>query len=164
MRVSIRKNTGCLVQLAQEIQACNACNLRSPDLLPLAGVGPSYADIMLIGEAPTTEAAKRGEPFLDITVSGENLNIFLSFVGLKRDDVYITNVCKCPKRVEYANFWTCRMWLDKEIKIIQPKMIITLGGPAIEAIGGVSISGFRKKWGFSGQVKDRLIFHLNLLF
>jgi len=96
---------------------------------PVIGEGSHFADIMFIGEAPGANEAKQGRPF--VGASGKFLNELLESVGIKREDVYITNIVKdrpqdnrdpTPSEIElYAPF------LDRQIDIIQPKVIATLG-------------------------------------
>ncbi len=96
---------------------------------PVIGEGSHYAEIMLIGEAPGRNEAKTGRPFCG--AAGKILDELLESAGIKREDVYITNIVKdrpsfnrdpLPVEIEaYAPF------LEKQIKIIQPKIIATLG-------------------------------------
>jgi uracil-DNA glycosylase family 4 len=97
--------------------------------LPVIGEGSHFADIMFIGEAPGANEAKQGRPF--VGASGKFLNELLESVGIKREDVYITNIVKDrppenrdPTSAEiemYAPF------LNRQIDIIQPKVLATLG-------------------------------------
>jgi uracil-DNA glycosylase family 4 len=96
---------------------------------PVIGEGSHFAEIMFIGEAPGANEAKQGRPF--VGASGKFLNELLGSVGIKREDVYITNIVKdrppenrdpAPSEIElYAPF------LDRQIDIIQPKVLATLG-------------------------------------
>jgi uracil-DNA glycosylase len=97
--------------------------------LPVIGEGSHSADIVFIGEAPGENEANQGRPF--VGRSGKFLNELLESVGIKREDVYITNIVKdrpqknrdpLPEEIDlYAQF------LDRQIEIIQPKVIATLG-------------------------------------
>lgn len=99
------------------------------NFLPVIGEGSHFAEIMFIGEAPGANEAKQGRPF--VGASGKFLNELLESVGIKREDVYITNIVKdrppenrdpTPSEIElYAPF------MDRQIDIIQPKVIATLG-------------------------------------
>jgi uracil-DNA glycosylase family 4 len=96
---------------------------------PVIGEGSHFAKIMFIGEAPGANEAKTGRPF--VGSAGKFLNEMLEGVGIKREDVYITNIVKdrppqnrdpLPDEIEaYGPF------LDKQIDIIQPEVIVTLG-------------------------------------
>ena len=88
-----------------------------------------HADIMFIGEAPGWHEDQQGLPF--VGPAGLFLNELIASIGLHRDQVYITNVVKCrppenrdPLPVEIQ---TCRNWLDRQIELIRPRMIVTLG-------------------------------------
>lgn len=104
--------------------------------LPVMGEGDLYAKIMFIGEAPGEREAKTGRPF--VGASGRLLSEFLQSIGLKREDVYITNVVKDrppknrdpkPDEIElYTPF------LIRQIEIIQPKVIATLGRFAMDFV------------------------------
>jgi uracil-DNA glycosylase family 4 len=116
--------------LAQEIMDSNIC----PELAAQAsqlvlGSGDPNADILFIGEAPGKKEDSTGEPF--VGASGKFLDEMLSSVGIKRKDVYITNIVKYrppnnrdPSSQEKKEFWP---YLLKQIAIIRPKLIATLG-------------------------------------
>ncbi len=105
-------------------------------MFPVVGAGSHDAQIMFIGEAPGKNEAKTGRPFCG--ASGRVLDELLAHVGMKRDDVYITNIVKDrptnnrdpkPEEIElYAPF------LDRQIDIIQPKVIATLGRFSMEYV------------------------------
>lgn len=115
---------------------------------------------MVLGQNPGDNEDKQGEPF--VGVSGKKLNKGLAFIGLKRENVWISNIVKCHtlnNRKPYGNeVERCAPWLAKELKIIQPKLILMLGNTPLEALTGYSgISNWRGKlfyfkqhnfWGF----------------
>jgi DNA polymerase len=93
------------------------------------GAGPENADIMFVGEAPGFHEDQQGLPF--VGAAGSFLDELLESIDLKRDQVYITNVIKCrppgnrdplPEEVE-----ACKSYLDRQIELIQPKLVVTLG-------------------------------------
>ena len=93
------------------------------------GEGPEQIDVMFIGEAPGFHEDKQGRPF--VGPAGQFLEELLAIAGLKRDQVYIGNVVKCrppnnrdPLPTEIAS---CSHWLDSQIKLLAPKIIVTLG-------------------------------------
>lgn len=99
------------------------------DVFPVIGEGNHHADIMFIGEAPGRQEAKTGRPF--VGAAGKILDRLLSETGMKREDVYITNIVKDrppmnrdPLPDEIASYGP---FLDRQIDIIQPKVIATLG-------------------------------------
>jgi DNA polymerase len=118
-----------LEALNQQIAACEKCILHKSRVKAVPGVGPQKADIMFIGEAPGFHENQRGLPF--VGAAGKFLDDLLEKIGLRREDVFITNVVKCRppgnRDPQSSEIEACRPYLDRQIKLIQPKMIITLG-------------------------------------
>lgn len=118
-----------LAQLCEEIIACRDCELAKYRTKVVPGEGAADADLLFIGEAPGWHEDQQGCPF--VGPAGQFLDQLLASIGLRREEVYIANVIKCrppqnrdPLPAEIQN---CRKWLDRQIEIIQPQMIITLG-------------------------------------
>lgn len=115
---------------------------------PVAGQGSHFAHIMFVGEAPGRNEAQTGKPFCG--AAGKLLDQLLESVGIKREDVYITNILKdrppenrdpVPEEITiYAPF------LDRQINIIKPKVIVALGRFSMEYL--------MKKFGLGGQLKS----------
>jgi uracil-DNA glycosylase family 4 len=118
-----------LEALNQQIAACEKCILHKSRVKAVPGIGPGKADIMFIGEAPGFHENQRGLPF--VGAAGKFLDDLLEKIGLRREDVFITNVVKCRppgnRDPQSSEIEACRPYLDRQIKLIQPKMIITLG-------------------------------------
>ncbi len=115
--------------LYEEIADCPRCVLARTRSRTVPGVGPSRADIMFIGEAPGAREDELGLPF--VGAAGRFLDDLLASIGLSRSDVYICNVVKCrppgnrdPEPEEMA---ACKPYLDRQIEIVNPKVIVTLG-------------------------------------
>lgn len=115
--------------LRQLVDSCTACELCRGATRGVPGEGPIPAEIMLIGEAPGHQEDQQGKPF--IGASGQFLTELLGKIGLDRGDVYITNVVKHrppgnrdPLPDEIA---ACRPFLDRQIELVDPQMIVTLG-------------------------------------
>ena len=115
--------------LQQQVSACTACPLHQNRTQPVFGVGNCQADWMLIGEAPGAEEDAQGEPF--VGRAGQLLNAMLYAIELRREEVYIANIVKCrppknrnPTLEEAAS---CNSFLQQQITIIKPKLIIALG-------------------------------------
>jgi DNA polymerase len=118
-----------LTDLYKEIAACRRCDLYKQATRAVPGEGPENAEIMFIGEAPGWNEDQQGRPF--VGQAGKFLEQLLASIGLKRQDVYILNVVKHrppnnrdPLPGEIA---ACSTWLDRQLEIIKPKMIVTLG-------------------------------------
>jgi uracil-DNA glycosylase family 4 len=116
-------------ELVKQIRECRKCDLYRYRKNPVVGEGPLTADIMLIGEAPGRKEDETGRPF--VGPAGQLLNVLLAKAGLKREEVYITNVVKCrppgnrdPTKEEIS---ACLPYLIAQLEIIEPKLIITLG-------------------------------------
>jgi DNA polymerase len=118
-----------LSELYEEIAVCQRCDLAKGRTQTVPGEGPENAEIMFIGEAPGFHEDRQGRPF--VGAAGQFLEELLASIGLKRGDVYIANVIKCrppgnrdplPDEIE-----VCRPYLDRQIELIQPKLIVTLG-------------------------------------
>ncbi len=118
-----------LTQLYEQIATCQRCELAQGRTKTVPGEGPEDAEIMFIGEAPGFHEDRQGRPF--VGAAGNFLEELLASIGLTREDVYIANIIKCrppgnrdPLPDEIA---ACKPYLDKQIELIQPKLIVTLG-------------------------------------
>jgi uracil-DNA glycosylase family 4 len=118
-----------LTQLCEEIIACRDCELANYRTKAVPGEGAEDADLLFIGEAPGWHEDQQGRPF--VGPAGQFLDQLLASIGLRREEVYIANVIKCrpPQNRDPlpAEIQSCCKWLDRQIEIIQPQMIITLG-------------------------------------
>ncbi len=118
-----------LEQIAAEVRVCTKCELARTRTHAVPGEGNPRARIMFIGEAPGWHEDQQGRPF--VGAAGKFLNELLSLAGLKREDVFITNVVKCrppgnrdPLPDEIA---ACAPYLERQIAAIDPEVIVTLG-------------------------------------
>lgn len=118
-----------LDELNSKMSSCSNCALRCGASRVVPGDGSAEAKIMLIGEAPGKKEDELGVPF--VGASGKFLDEMLSSINLTRQDIYIANVAKCrppenrdPLPEEIAACWP---WLEKQIGIIDPLLIVTLG-------------------------------------
>ena len=118
-----------LAEVAQEVRACTKCPLHLARRKAVPGEGPANAEIMFIGEAPGFHEDVQGRPF--VGAAGQFLDELLEGIGLKREDVYITNVVKCRppgnRDPEPEELSACAPYLDRQIQAIRPKVIVTLG-------------------------------------
>lgn len=115
--------------IIDSINACSACELAQNCTQKVPGVGDQKADLMIIGEGPGHDEDIRGEPF--VGRSGQLLDRMLAAIGIKREQVYITNIVKCrppnnrdPKREEAKQ---CQAFLLAQIEQIEPKVILSAG-------------------------------------
>jgi DNA polymerase len=123
-----------LAEIYREIAVCTACRLHESRTQPVPGEGPPDAEILFIGEGPGYYEDLQGRPF--VGPSGQLLEKMLASIGLRREQVYITNVVKCrppnnrdplPSEIE-----TCARFLDRQIEAIDPRIIVTLGRYSME--------------------------------
>ena len=115
--------------VATEIIVCTKCQLSKNRKNSVPGEGNPESPVMFIGEAPGQSEDIKGKPF--VGAAGKFLETLLSKIGLSRDDVFICNIVKCrPPRNRKPmpnEIQTCTPYLDRQIKIIKPHFIVTLG-------------------------------------
>ena len=127
--LTVEQKEQALREIAAEVARCQKCILYKGALKPVPGEGNPNAEVMLIGEAPGWHENQQGRPF--VGAAGQFLEDLLRSVGLRRDQVFITNVVKHrppdnrdPLPDEIA---ACNGYLDRQIAIIDPRVIVTLG-------------------------------------
>ncbi len=128
----------------------------------MPGEGPDTADIMFIGEGPGFHEDRQGRPF--VGAAGQYLDELLGKIGLQREDVYIANVVKCrppgnrdPQPDEIS---ACRPYLDKQIELIRPRLVVTLGRFSMQRyFPGASISRIHGQAKRVGNVIYYPMFH-----
>jgi uracil-DNA glycosylase len=125
-----------LEAVAAEAAGCTRCRLHQSRTQVVFGQGDPQADLMFVGEAPGFHEDRQGLPF--VGPSGQLLNRLLEGIGLRRQDVYIANVVKSrppsnrdPLPDEIA---ACRPWLDAQIRLVDPKVVVTLGNFAAKTL------------------------------
>jgi DNA polymerase len=120
---------GLLDAVAKEVIVCVKCPLSKNRKNAVPGEGNPESQIMLIGEAPGQSEDIEGKPF--VGAAGRFVETLLSEIGLSRDDIFICNIVKCrpPRNREphLTEIQACTPYLDRQIKIIKPKLIVTLG-------------------------------------
>jgi uracil-DNA glycosylase family 4 len=124
-------------ELKASVAACTACGLRKTCTQTVFGVGDERADWLLVGEAPGAEEDARGEPF--VGQAGKLLDAMLAGIDLKRgEDVYIANVLKCRppgnRNPEQAEVALCAPFLERQVELIRPRLILAMGRFACQAL------------------------------
>ncbi|WP_462322410.1 uracil-DNA glycosylase [Halochromatium sp.] len=121
-----KMNWGALEASVAECRRCKLCETRTQTVF---GTGDHHAELLFIGEGPGQDEDRQGEPF--VGRAGQLLNKMLAAVGLKREQVYIANIVKCrpPRNRNPApdEASACRPYLERQIALIQPKLIVSLG-------------------------------------
>lgn len=123
-----------LTEFYEEIANCERCILSQARKNTVPGEGPEDAEIMFIGEGPGFHEDQQGRPF--VGSAGRFLEELLEDIGLRREEVYICNVIKCrppgnrdplPEEID-----ACKPYLDRQIELLSPRMIVTLGRFSME--------------------------------
>ncbi len=147
-----------LAALSGPVLICAKCpQLVASRTQVVFGVGNPNAEIMFVGEAPGADEDMVGEPF--VGKAGQLLTKIIETMGLRRSDIYIANVLKCRpnmppgepgnRKPTPAEMATCKPYLLQQIEIIQPRVIVALGGTAVEGLLGedkVFITKLRGTW------------------
>jgi len=135
-----------------EVRACRKCELWKKRRKPVPGEGNLDADVMFVGEAPGYWEDVKGKPF--VGSAGEILDEMLSKIGLSREKVYIGNILKCrpPENRDpsASEIKACVPYLDRQIEIIKPKIIVTLGRHSTSYLlskCGLAVGGITKLHG-----------------
>ncbi len=143
---SIQDRENKLRQIKDEVVVCKKCSLYKTRRLPVIGKGNHQANIVFVGEAPGFQEDRTGRPFCGS--AGKVLDYLLMGIGIKREDIYITNILKCrppgnrdPKEEEIR---ACAPYLERQIEIIKPNIICSLGR--------FSMAFLMKKFGFEKEI------------
>lgn len=134
--------TRCLIEAERAANNCRECSLWEGTTL-VYDDGPSTADLMFVGEAPGRLEDRVGRPF--VGAAGHLLNTMLSEIGVRRGDVYVTNVIKHRplknergrlknRRPHASEIRACQPWLHEQVELINPKLIVPLGNVATQTI------------------------------
>ena len=130
------QNDQLLADLLTQVETCRQCDLYRTRYMPVFGVGPVPANLMIVGEAPSAEDDRQGIPFVGRV--GQLLDAMLLSIGFRREDVYVANALKCrppDDRDPFAEELThCNPFLLQQIERIQPKVILALGKAAVQSL------------------------------
>lgn len=152
-----------LDEVARRAAGCELCDLSQGRRTVVFGSGDPQADLMLIGEGPGAEEDRQGLPF--VGPAGELLTKILQAIDLQRNEVYIANIVKCrppgnrdPKPEEVA---ACRPYLESQIDLIRPKVIVLLGRVAAQTLLGndLPLGRLRGVWHSVRGVEARATYH-----
>ena len=142
---------------------CRRCKLAAGRQRLVFGEGNPEARLMFVGEGPGADEDRSGRPF--VGAAGQLLDRMIEAMGLRRDDVYIANIVKCrppgnrdPEADEAA---TCRPFLERQIRSVQPEVLVTLGRPAARWLLGYegAISKIRGVWQSWEEIPVMPTFH-----
>jgi uracil-DNA glycosylase family protein len=136
-----------LENLQRAAKTCKACDLWKTGTQTVFGEGPSKARVMFVGEQPGDHEDRLGHPF--VGPAGRLLDEVLVEVGIDRSDVYVTNIVKhfkwkaaqrgkrrIHKKPRHSEIEACRPWLDAELEVVKPEVLVCLGASAAQALLG----------------------------
>jgi uracil-DNA glycosylase len=163
-----------IAALREKVLVCTKCaHLAEFRHTVVFGVGNPSADLMFVGEAPGADEDLRGEPF--VGRAGELLTRIIETMGFQRSDVYIANVLKCRPDIPKGSsgnrqptpeeMETCLPYLRAQIEIIEPKVMVALGGVAMRGLFGTSepMKSLRGRWHSFGNIPVMATFHPSYL-
>jgi DNA polymerase len=134
-----------LVELRKSAAGCKACDLWKSGTQTVFGDGNPHARVMLVGEQPGDKEDLQGKPF--VGPAGAVLDKALDAAGIDRNDVYVTNIVKhfkweprgkrrLHKKPNAIEISACRPWLDAELRVVKPQIVVLLGATAAQAVLG----------------------------
>src|SRR5215831_14098277 len=134
-----------LENLREAAAGCRACDLWKRGTQTVFGEGSAEARVMMVGEQPGDKEDLQGRPF--VGPAGAVLDKALSAAGIDRNDVYVTNIVKhfkweprgkrrIHKKPNTIEISACRPWLDAEIKVVKPEVVVLLGASAAQGVMG----------------------------
>lgn len=136
-----------VASLGEAAQGCTACNLYRNATQAVFGEGSAEALVMMVGEQPGDQEDLQGRPF--VGPAGQLLDAVMKEAGLLRSEVYITNAVKHFKweprgqrrlhqKPAYGEIKACRPWLDAEMRLVKPRVVVCLGASAAQSFMGSS--------------------------
>jgi len=151
LATSIAYTLRTITALREAAAGCQACDLWKMATQTVFGEGPSTAKVMLVGEQPGDQEDRNGHPF--VGPAGKLLDRALEKAGIDRAEVYVTNVVKhfkwaasergkrrIHKKPRSIEIQACRPWIESEIRVVRPQVLVCLGSTAAQALLG---KGFR---------------------
>ena len=147
-------DSASLSVIAKAAKTCTACHLHRRATQTVFGEGPKNAALLLLGEQPGDQEDLAGTPF--VGPAGKLLDRALEEAGIARDDVYVTNTVKhfkweprgkrrIHKKPNSREIAACRPWLEAELRLVRPKLLVCLGATAAQAIFGPSFRVTRER-------------------
>jgi uracil-DNA glycosylase len=156
-----------LESLRQAAKSCKGCDLYVNATQTVFGDGPGHASVMLVGEQPGDIEDQKGEPF--VGPAGRMLDRALEDARISRNEVYVTNAVKHFKWIwrgkrrlhqkpSVRQVVACRPWLEVEIEVVQPEILVCLGATAAQSVTGKSVAIMKERGKFMDSVLGKLTF------
>ena len=154
-QTSLAPTANTIAQLREAAAGCRACDLWKTATQTVFGEGPSKATIMFVGEQPGDREDRAGHPF--VGPAGKLLDGALAQAGIARKEVYVTNVVKhfkwsgergkrrIHKKPRSVEIRACRPWLEAELRIVKPRVLVCLGASAAQSLLGKDFSVNRQR-------------------
>ncbi len=152
-----------LATLREQVAGCRQCKLCTTRTQTVFASGDPRARLMLVGEGPGAEEDRQGLPF--VGAAGELLNKILAAIGLERDAVYVANIVKCRppgnRDPEPDETRACRSYLERQIDLVRPDVLVALGRIAAQELLGTdaSLSRLRGEWHEVRGIPVRVTYH-----
>lgn len=150
--------------LQERVSVCTACGLADTRTQTVFARGDGSAEVVFLGEGPGADEDAQGLPF--VGAAGQLLDRMIAAMGLERDSVYVCNVIKCrpPKNRKPSDeeMAACRPYLSAQLELLRPKVIVALGGTAVEGLLGLKmgITRLRGTWRlYNGRIPVMPTFH-----
>ncbi len=153
-----------LAVIANEVAACTSCRLHETRTQTVFARGNGSAALCFVGEGPGADEDAQGLPF--VGKAGQLLDKMIAAMGFDRDEIYVANICKCrpPKnrKPEPDEMAACVGYLERQLDLIQPEVIVALGATAVQGLLGTTegITRLRGKWKlYRGRIAVMPTFH-----
>ena len=158
------RSADSLADLQREVVACTACQLSATRTQTVFARGTGASRLCFVGEGPGADEDASGVPF--VGAAGQLLDRMIVAMGLERDAVYVCNIVKCRppnnRRPELDEMLACRPFLERQLSLVDPEVIVALGATAAQSLLGTNegIKRLRGKWRlFRGQIAVMPTFH-----
>ena len=151
------------MEIQRQAESCRLCQLCETRQTVVFGSGRPDARLMFIGEGPGSQEDRQGLPF--VGPAGALLTRIIEAIQMRRDEVYIANVVKCrpprnrdPLPIEVQ---ACRGYLERQIRLVQPEVIVALGRVAAQALldTSASLGSLRGRWHRVAGIETRVTYH-----
>ncbi len=153
-----------LALLAEEVRSCTKCVLHEKRRHTVFSRGDPFSELVFVGEGPGADEDAQGEPF--VGAAGQLLDRMIAAMGYGRNEVYIANIVKCRppnnRKPEVDEMASCTPYLVQQLGLVRPKVIVALGGTAMQGLCGTTegITRLRGKWKlYKGLIPVMPTFH-----
>jgi uracil-DNA glycosylase len=150
--------------IAETVRSCTRCGLSKHRKQTVFGRGTGSSGVCFVGEAPGADEDAQGLPF--VGAAGQLLDKMIAAMGLGRDEVYVCNIVKCRppenRKPELDEMAACIPYLNEQLDLIQPRVIVALGATAVQGLLGTTegITRLRGRWQqYRGQIDVMPTFH-----